>query len=62
MQDRFPEFANWRKSERSGTGEGCVEVAITEDQLGVRDTKNRLGGALVFPLSAWGSLMASVKA
>lgn len=45
----------WRKSSRSGGGgnDNCVEVAFTEDQVGVRDSKSPDGGRLAFPAAAW---------
>ena len=47
--------AEWRKSSRSGTGEGnaCVEVAFASQVVGVRDSKNSAGRRLEFPESAW---------
>ncbi|RZS43243.1 uncharacterized protein DUF397 [Herbihabitans rhizosphaerae] len=50
--------AIWRKSSYSGTHEEdtCVEVAFVADSIGVRDSKNRGGRALVFSDPAWKSL------
>ncbi len=39
--------AEWRKSSRSGAN-GCVEVTFVEDQVAVRDSKDRGGPVLVF--------------
>lgn len=51
------EFAGavWRKSTRSGTGGGdnCVELALVDGTVGVRDSKNRDGSHLVFDGLAW---------
>jgi hypothetical protein len=55
-----PTSAEWRKSSRSGTGEDCVEVALLPETAAVRDTKNRTGGTLTFPASAWRSLTRTV--
>ncbi|WP_285789894.1 DUF397 domain-containing protein [Micromonospora sp. NBRC 101691] len=54
--------AQWRTSTRSGNNGGnCVEVA---DNLPgvvlVRDTKNRDGGTLAFPPTAWRAFVATV--
>ncbi|WP_416905383.1 DUF397 domain-containing protein [Micromonospora echinospora] len=54
--------AQWRTSTRSGNNGGdCVEVA---DNLPgvvlVRDTKNRDGGTLAFPPTAWQAFVATV--
>ncbi|MFI7195390.1 DUF397 domain-containing protein [Nocardia nova] len=41
--------ANWFKSRRSGAGKDCVEVAhLTNGTVGVRDSKNPTGPALLF--------------
>ncbi|WP_190818839.1 DUF397 domain-containing protein [Saccharopolyspora pogona] len=56
-------ITNWRTSSRSnGHGGMCVEVGSGTDVVGVRDTKNRDGGTLVFQSQAWGSFLAAVKA
>jgi hypothetical protein len=54
--------ATWRKSVHSG-GEGgnCVEVAITDKVIGVRDSKNTAGGVLVFNSAAALAFLESVK-
>lgn len=50
--DRFA-AARWRKSSSSGDG-GCVEVALTPDVVGVRDTKAKgLGPVLAFDAGEW---------
>ncbi|GAB3932363.1 DUF397 domain-containing protein [Micromonospora vulcania] len=54
--------ATWRKSTRSGSGGGdCVEVADNLPNIvGVRDSKNPDGPALVFSPPAWRSFVAQV--
>jgi hypothetical protein len=52
----------WRKSTYSGNGGAdCVEVADAANEVLVRDTKNRNGGILAFPASAWQTFMMSVR-
>lgn len=54
--------ATWRKSSRSG-GEGgnCVEVALVDEVIGVRDSKNADGGVLVFGAAAGAAFLTLVK-
>ena len=55
--------AIWRKSTRSGNGgNSCVEVAKNlPDVVGVRDSKDRSGPALVFRPEVWTAFLAGVK-
>ncbi|QIZ34291.1 DUF397 domain-containing protein [Saccharopolyspora sp. ASAGF58] len=53
----------WRKSSRSSGGaNNCVEVGLATEVVGVRDTKDRDGGTLVFDRSAWGAFLPRLKA
>lgn len=46
--------AKWFKSSRSAGGKDCVEVAhLDGGSVGVRDSKNPTGPALVFTPSEW---------
>jgi hypothetical protein len=53
--------AAWRKSTRSGTN-GCVEVALVDNQVAVRDSKDRGGSVLVFTAHEWASFLRGVRA
>ena len=55
--------ADWRKSTRSGNGgSDCVEVAKNlPEMVGVRDSKDRSGPALVFGPEAWMAFVDGVK-
>ncbi|OZM71365.1 DUF397 domain-containing protein [Amycolatopsis antarctica] len=58
--DPFP-FA-WRKSSYSGNSSNCVEVGFgAEPVVGIRDTKDRDGGALVFSRKAFTALLATTR-
>jgi hypothetical protein len=54
--------AQWRKSSRSGAQGNCVEVA---DELigvvGMRDSKDPDGPALIFPRAAWQAFVTHLK-
>ncbi len=54
--------AQWRKSNYSGNTGNCVEVAITESVVGVRDSKDLNGSVLVFTRDEWRSFLRGVKA
>lgn len=53
--------AAWFKSTRSASGNECVEVAhLNGGTVGVRDSKNPTGPALVFGPEAWDAFTAAV--
>ncbi|MFY1573404.1 DUF397 domain-containing protein [Verrucosispora sp. WMMD703] len=54
--------ARWHKSSRSsGNGGDCVEVAGNlPDVVGVRDSKDPTGPALLFSPAAWRAFVATV--
>jgi hypothetical protein len=58
--------ALWRKSTYSGANGSCVEVAgvpdtIGDDQVAVRDSKDRGGPALILTARQWQSFAAGIK-
>lgn len=57
------DIRQWRKSTRSGGSQGaCVEVGAGTGGtvIGVRDTKDRVGGTLVFDRAEWSAFLASL--
>jgi len=50
----------WRKSSYSGAN-GCIEVAMTADGVGMRDTKDRKGPVLLFTPDEWTAFVAGVR-
>ncbi len=53
--------AQWFKSRRSDAGKECVEVAFLKGGfVGMRDSKNPTGPALVFTPSEWDAFTAGV--
>jgi Domain of unknown function (DUF397) len=63
--DRVTDFEKpciaWRKSTASNSG-GCVEVAVADGSLLVRDSMNQDGPVLRLPPAAWSSFLARVPA
>lgn len=54
--------AKWFKSSRSHGGKECVEAAhLDGGQVGVRDSKNPGGPALVFAPGEWDTFLTGVK-
>ena len=51
---------NWHISTRSGGG-GCVEVALETPTVVVRDSKDRSGPQLAFPVRQWQGFIAAVQ-
>ncbi|MQY20797.1 DUF397 domain-containing protein [Nocardia macrotermitis] len=53
--------AHWFKSSHSQDGGDCVEVAhLPARQIGIRDSKDPSGPALVFTADEWDAFTASV--
>lgn len=53
--------ANWFTSSRSASGHECVEVAhLDAGMVGVRDSKNPTGPALVFTPDSWDAFVAKM--
>ncbi|MCX2731674.1 DUF397 domain-containing protein [Saccharopolyspora sp. NFXS83] len=53
----------WFKSSRSAAAsDNCVEVRISSNGAGVRDSKERSGPAFAFRLSVWGAFLVEAKA
>jgi hypothetical protein len=52
--------AEWRKSSYSGTN-GCVEVAVADDGIAVRDSKDPGGPVLRYDAHEWEAFLAGVR-
>jgi hypothetical protein len=55
--------AAWKKSSRSNGngGNNCVEVAMLDAAVAVRDSKNQSGPALIFNPADWAAFVNSAK-
>lgn len=58
-----PEFSDssWRTSSRSNGAMECVEVAVVRGHVGVRDSKDRSGPALLVLPSAWRAFVGDLQ-
>jgi hypothetical protein len=60
--EAYPARASWRKSSYSGGAGNCVEVADgVRGVVGVRDSKDPAGPALVLSPGSWRAFTAAVK-
>ncbi|MFG3524781.1 DUF397 domain-containing protein [Nocardia nova] len=54
--------AQWYKSRRSHGKDTCVEVAhLSDGTVGVRDSKNPTGPALIFTPAEWDAFTAGIQ-
>lgn len=54
------EQSAWRKSSFSEAEDGCVEFAVQDGSVLMRDSKNPAGSVLVFTPTAWSDFLAAV--
>jgi hypothetical protein len=50
----------WRRSARCETG-ACVEVAVLDEGIAMRDSKNPESGFLRFTKSEWSAFLKSIR-
>ncbi|KND35696.1 DUF397 domain-containing protein [Streptomyces acidiscabies] len=67
MHKRYtaPELAAdqaWFKSSYSDAGQNCLEVADLAPHIGIRDSKNPTGPALLLPLTSWSPFLTHLRA
>lgn len=53
--------AQWVTSSYTTNSRACVEVALASEGAGVRDSKDRDGGTLIFDHEQWCSFVAGIK-
>lgn len=59
--DVAAESAWYKSSHSNDTGGSCVEIAVLPDAVGIRDSKDKQGPALVVPSGAWTSFVGMVR-
>lgn len=53
--------AVWRKSNYSGDGANCIEIALTGEDVLVRDSRDRHGPTLTLSISRWRDFLREVR-
>jgi hypothetical protein len=51
----------WRKSTASGASGECVEVAVVDDSVRIRNSRDPLSSLLSFTRQEWAAFLESVK-
>jgi hypothetical protein len=52
----------WVKSSASNSGgDGCIEVALVHGLILMRDSKDRFGPRLTFPVAGWAAFVADLQ-
>lgn len=51
----------WRKSSYTAPDNNCVELAVSEAETAVRDSKDRDTGSFVVSASGWSAFLADTK-
>lgn len=59
--DVAPEEAWFKSSYSNDTGGSCVEIADLTTQVGIRDSKDKQGPALLVPTASWTSFIDVVR-
>ncbi|WP_069867468.1 DUF397 domain-containing protein [Streptomyces malaysiensis] len=61
--DTAPERAWFKSSYSEANGTACVEIAHLPHtaQVGIRDSKDKSGPALVVPVTAWGAFIEQIR-
>ncbi|MEU4894406.1 DUF397 domain-containing protein [Streptomyces sp. NPDC044780] len=62
MTNKQAELSWFKSSYSSGEGGMCVEVAATPGTVHVRDSKNRHGSQLAFPIRQWDAFIGGLRA
>ena len=61
IPDQMPSDYPWRKAKRSANDGACVELALVNGQIAVRDSKDPGGCWLRYPVRSWRDFTSSLK-
>jgi hypothetical protein len=61
LPDQIASDYHWRKATRSANDGACVEVALVNGQIAVRDSKDPGGSWLRYPARSWHDFTSIVK-
>lgn len=61
MNVHIPEDAWFKSSYSTQEAGACVEIANLTTAVGVRDSKNKTGPALLIPAAAWDAFVSGVR-
>ena len=61
LPDQIASGYNWRKARRSANDGACVEVALVNGQIGVRDSEDPYGCWLRYSARSWRDFTSNVK-
>ncbi len=59
--DLAPEGAWYKSSYSSGAEGNCIEVTPLTGAVGIRDSKDKEGPALLVPITSWAAFVADVQ-
>jgi hypothetical protein len=61
LPDQMASDYLWRKTRRSANDGACVEVALVNGRIAVRDSKDPGGSWLRYPAQSWREFASSLK-
>jgi hypothetical protein len=61
LPDQMASDCPWRKARRSANDGACVEVALINGRIAVRDSKDPAGCWLQYPVRSWRDFASSLK-
>lgn len=61
MPQLEPTQVVWRKSRHSKPDEDCIEVAVTNGSVWLRDSKNPEGPTVILSVATWNAFMSRAR-